>query len=78
MKPITALYGRRYWKVSAKAYHWPGGSTGRVNRMFMIAEVDALFPFERKSAMDAANPESAGMEELMWEVPAGYSRSKTR
>lgn len=36
------------------------------NRMFMIMEVDDSFSFERKSAMDAANPKVQEWEELMW------------
>lgn len=36
------------------------------NRMFMIMEVDGSFSFERKSAMDAANPKVQEWEELMW------------
>ncbi len=36
------------------------------NRMFMIMEVDSTFSFERKSAMDAANPKVQEWEELMW------------
>lgn len=36
------------------------------NRMFMIMEVDGSFSFERKSAMDAANPKVQEWEALMW------------
>lgn len=36
------------------------------NRMFMIMEVDNTFSFERKGAMDAANPKVQEWEELMW------------
>ena len=36
------------------------------NRMFMIMEVDDTFSFERKAAMDAANPKVQQWEQLMW------------
>ena len=36
------------------------------NRMFMIMEVDDTFSFERKAAMDAANPAVQEWERLMW------------
>lgn len=35
-------------------------------RMFMILEVDESFSFEKKSAMDAANPKVQEWETLMW------------
>ncbi|PVY43737.1 L-rhamnose mutarotase [Pontibacter virosus] len=36
------------------------------NRLFMIIEVKDTFCFERKAAMDAANPKVQEWEELMW------------
>ena len=36
------------------------------NRLFMIMEVDENFSFERKAAMDAANPKVQEWEDLMW------------
>ncbi len=36
------------------------------NRLFMIMEVDDTFSFERKDAMDAANPAVQVWEGLMW------------
>jgi L-rhamnose mutarotase len=35
-------------------------------RLFMIMETDDSFSFERKSAMDAANPKVQEWETLMW------------
>ena len=35
-------------------------------RLFMIMETDDDFTFERKAVLDAANPEVARWEELMW------------
>ncbi|WP_143305327.1 L-rhamnose mutarotase [Chitinophaga vietnamensis] len=36
------------------------------NRLFMIMETDSSFSFERKGAMDAANPKVQEWEQLMW------------
>jgi L-rhamnose mutarotase len=36
------------------------------NRLFMILEAEADFSFEKKSAMDAANPRVQEWETLMW------------
>lgn len=36
------------------------------NRLFMIMDTDETFSFERKSAMDAANPKVQEWEKLMW------------
>ncbi|HTQ28166.1 MAG TPA: L-rhamnose mutarotase [Puia sp.] len=36
------------------------------NRLFMIVEAGDTFSFERKAAMDAANPAVQRWEELMW------------
>ncbi len=36
------------------------------NHLFMIMETDDAFSFERKAAMDAANPKVLEWEELMW------------
>ena len=40
------------------------------DRLFMIMDTTDGFTFERKAAMDAANPEVQRWEELMWK----YSR----
>jgi len=36
------------------------------NRLFMIMETDESFSFERKTAMDKANPKVQEWEQLMW------------
>ncbi|MES2776061.1 MAG: L-rhamnose mutarotase [Bacteroidota bacterium] len=36
------------------------------NRLFMIIDTDETFSFERKAAMDAANPKVQEWEALMW------------
>ena len=37
------------------------------NRLFMVMETDDTFSFERKGAMDAANPKVQEWEQLMWQ-----------
>ena len=46
------------------------------NRMFMILEVDESFTFERKAAMDAANPKVQEWEALMWKFQQPLPGSK--
>ena len=52
------------------------------NRLFMIIETGAYFSFEKKGAMDAANPEVQRWEELMWKyqvaIPGGKPGEKWR
>jgi L-rhamnose mutarotase len=52
------------------------------DRLFMIMETVPGFSFERKAAMDAANPEVARWEELMWKyqvaIPGGKPGEKWR
>ena len=52
------------------------------NRLFMIMEVGPEFSFERKAAMDAANPAVQRWEELMWKyqvaIPGGKPGEKWR
>ena len=52
------------------------------NRLFMIMETGSDFSFERKGAMDAANPVVQKWEELMWKyqvaVPGGKPGEKWR
>ncbi|HWB92070.1 MAG TPA: L-rhamnose mutarotase [Puia sp.] len=52
------------------------------NRLFMIMETDDSFAFEKKAAMDAANPAVQRWEELMWKyqvaVPGGKPGEKWR
>lgn len=52
------------------------------DRLFMIIETSADFSFERKGAMDAANPAVQKWEELMWKyqvaVPGGKPGVKWR
>ena len=46
------------------------------NRLFMIMDVDDDFSFERKSAMDAANPKVQEWEQLMWKYQQGLPFAK--
>ena len=52
------------------------------DRLFMIMETDESFGFEKKSAMDAANPAVQRWEELMWKyqsaIPGGKPGEKWR
>ena len=46
------------------------------NRMFMIMETDDEFTFEKKAAMDAAQPKVQEWEKLMWkyQVPLPWAK----
>ena len=46
------------------------------NRLFMIMETDETFSFDRKSAMDAANPKVQEWEQLMWKFQQSIPGSK--
>lgn len=63
-------YHRNVWPEILESIHTAGVTALEIyrvgNRMFMIMEVDGSFSFERKSAMDAANPKVQEWEELMW------------
>lgn len=52
------------------------------DRLFMVIEVLPEFSFERKAAMDAANPAVQRWEELMWKyqvaIPGGKPGEKWR
>lgn len=45
-------------------------------RMFMIMEVGENFSFERKAAMDAANPKVQEWEKLMWTFQKDLPQAK--
>ena len=46
------------------------------NHLFMIMETDNTFSFERKAAMDAANPKVQEWEELMWKFQQPVKNAK--
>ena len=46
------------------------------NRLFMIMTVDDTFSFEKKSAMDAANPKVQEWEDLMWKYQQALPTAK--
>ena|ERR1700744_6467658 len=52
------------------------------DRLFMIMETDDSFSFDKKAAMDAANPAVQRWEELMWKyqqaIPGGRPGEKWR
>ena len=47
------------------------------NRMFMIIEANDDFSFEKKAAMDTANPKVWEWEELMWKFQQALPWAKT-
>ena len=52
------------------------------DRLFMIMETNESFSFEKKAAMDNANPAVQRWEELMWKyqvaIPGGKANEKWR
>ena len=46
------------------------------NRLFMIMETDDTFSFEKKAAMDNANPEVQEWEQLMWKYQQAVPGAK--
>jgi L-rhamnose mutarotase len=62
-------YHRAVWPEVLESIRESGVSTMEIfrrgNRLFMIMEVEDWFSFERKAAMDAANPKVQAWEELM-------------
>lgn len=46
------------------------------NRLFMLMDVDDTFTFERKAAMDAANPKVQEWERLMWKFQQAVPGAK--
>jgi L-rhamnose mutarotase len=52
------------------------------NRLFMIMETGPDFSFEKKAALDAANPAVQRWEALMWKyqeaIPGGHAGGKWR
>ncbi len=46
------------------------------NRLFMILEADDSFSFERKAALDAANPAVQKWEDLMWNYQQALPSAK--
>ncbi|WP_140938242.1 L-rhamnose mutarotase [Sphingobacterium lumbrici] len=46
------------------------------NRLFMIMEVNDLFSFEKKAAMDVSNPKVQEWEKLMWKYQSAIPGAK--
>ncbi len=63
-------YHREVWPEILESIRSAGILTMEIyrfgNRLFMIMETAGGFSFERKAAMDAANPRVQEWEELMW------------
>ncbi|MEO8961071.1 MAG: L-rhamnose mutarotase [Ginsengibacter sp.] len=47
-----------------------------LNHLFMIMETDASFSFDKKNALDAANPQVQEWETLMWKYQQALPKSK--
>jgi L-rhamnose mutarotase len=47
------------------------------NRLFMIMETADSFSFERKAAMDAANPKVQEWEQLMWKYQQSLPQAES-
>jgi L-rhamnose mutarotase len=46
------------------------------NRLFMIMETGESFSFDKKNAMDSANPKVQEWEELMWKYQQAIPKAK--
>lgn len=79
-------YHRNVWPAIKESISGAGITNMEIyrleDRLFMIMETAPDFSFERKSAMDASNPEVQKWEELMWKfqapVPGGQPGEKWR
>jgi len=79
-------YHRDVWPAIKNSIHDGGIVDMEIyrleDRLFMIMETKPDFSFEKKGAMDAANPEVQRWEELMWQfqspVPGGKPGEKWR
>ncbi len=73
-------YHRAVWPEILKSIHGSGIEQMEIyrfeNRLFMIMEVSADFSFEKKAAMDAANPKVQEWEELMWQYQQALPGAK--
>ena len=58
------------WEEIKKSIHNAGITNMEIyrtgNRLFMIMETNENFSFEKKAAMDTANPKVQEWEQLMW------------
>lgn len=63
-------YHQHVWDEIKKGIHDSGITNMEIyrsgNRLFMIMETNENFSFEKKTAMDAANPKVQEWEQLMW------------
>ena len=80
---LIAEYEAHHRQVSPeiKKSIWDAGITDMQlfrlgNRLFMIMETDESFSFERKAAMDKANPKVQEWEELMWKFQQPVAEGK--
>jgi L-rhamnose mutarotase len=74
------VYHREVWPEIRKSIVESGITDMQIfrlgNRLFMIMETEDSFSFERKAAMDAANPKVQEWEQLMWKYQQPIAGSK--
>jgi len=74
------LYHQNVWPEIIDSIKSSGISTMEIyrvfNRLFMIMETDETFSFDRKNAMDNANPKVQEWENLMWKYQQAIPNSK--
>lgn len=77
---------RKVWPTIIESIHTAGIEKMEIfrleNRLFMIMEVTEHFSFEKKSIMDASNPDVEKWEQVMWKyqqaIPGGKPGEKWR
>lgn len=73
-------YHEKIWPEIAESIRSAGISGLEIyrigTRLFMILEADDSFSFERKAAMDAANPRVQAWEDLMWRYQQALPMAK--
>ena len=73
-------YHRNVWQGIKKSITDSGITNMEIyrvdNHLFMIMETDDTFTFQRKAAMDGANPEVQQWEELMWKFQQPLKNAK--
>lgn len=73
-------YHKNVWKEIIASIKDAGISDMEIyrngNRLFMIIEADDNFSFEKKNAMDSANPKVQEWEQLMWKYQQALPTAK--
>jgi L-rhamnose mutarotase len=73
-------YHKNVWPEILQSIHSAGITSMEIyragNRLFMIMETAEGFSFEKKGAMDAANPKVQEWEQLMWKYQQAIPAAK--